>query len=198
MKNIKNIIFDLGGVLINLDSSKTEECFGEKITTFFDKKINSTFFDILCKYERGEIKSKVFREEVSKIFGFNLSKKCFNKCWNAMIRDMPTNRILMLLKLREKYNIFLLSNTNTIHYNYFTKQDYWESKIFKKLYFSHEVGMRKPEPEIFKLVLNENKLKPEETLFLDDTKANIEAAQKLGINSVLIDRETETIINELI
>ncbi len=198
MKTIKNIIFDLGGVLINLDATSTKQCFGENITTFLGQDVNPLFFDILCKYERGEITSDVFRKKTSEIFNFSISNEIFDKCWNAMIGDMPANRIAMLRELKKKYNLFLLSNTNSIHCDYFTKQDYWDDGFFTKTYYSHVVGMRKPEQEIFNFVLNENNLLPNETLFVDDTKDNILAARELGINSLLVDREIEDILRDFL
>jgi len=178
----KNIIFDLGGVLIDLHEQKTIDCFGgANISAFYSKKLNPAFISLAHSFEKGEISSDQFRNGVSNLFRLKISKAKFVMCWNAMIGDMPTYRIEMLLELREKYNIFVLSNTNEIHQKYFTKQDYWEPALFDGVYFSHELGMRKPEKEIFELVLEENNLVPEETYYVDDNADNIEAANNLGI-----------------
>ncbi|MBN2892992.1 MAG: HAD family phosphatase [Bacteroidales bacterium] len=193
---IKNIIFDLGAVLIDLDASKTTKCFGTKISPLYAEKMNPDFINIAHKFERGELSAAKFRKKVCEIFNIVISSEAFDECWNAMIGTMPTNRINMLLQVRKEYRIFVLSNTNEIHNKYFMEQDFWESKVFEKVYLSNLVGMRKPEPEIFELVLNENNLLPEETVFVDDNAENIEAAKKLGIKALLVDKEVEIILND--
>ncbi len=181
--NIKNVIFDLGGVLIDLLPQKTIDCFGANITAFYNRGENQTFVELAHKFERGEITSNDFRTGVSKIYGFNLSATKFDNCWNAMIGDFSPQRIKLLKLLRKKYRIFLLSNTNEIHYHYFTKQAYWDKNLFEKVYFSQIMKMRKPELRIFNYVLNDSNLKADETLFIDDNPDNVQAAQQIGIKA---------------
>lgn len=196
-KKFKNVIFDLGGVLIDLDESKTIKGFGQDISAFYKNTMKSDFVDTAHKFERGEISSEQFRNSVCKIFKFEMEPEIFDKHWNSMILGMPTHRIRMLIELRETHKIYVLSNTNEIHYNYFSKQDYWEPSLFDKVYFSHQMGMRKPEPEIFKHVLRENKLIPEETFYVDDNGDNIEAAYKLGIFATQVSGEIELLFRKL-
>ncbi len=181
-EKIKNIIFDLGGVLVNLDEAKTISCFGgEPITAFYDKKLNPEFIKLAHKFEVNDINEHEFRKKVCDIFNIVISSVGFDECWNAMIGTMPTHRIEMLLKLREKYNIFVLSNTNKIHYKCFSKKDFWEPKLFNKIYLSFEIGLRKPDPQIFEHILSENTLLPYETFFIDDNLENVKSAKEKGI-----------------
>jgi len=196
-KKIKNIIFDLGDVLIDLDENKTIKGFGKKISAFYENSMNSNFVEIAHQFERGEITANKFRASVSEIFNINLSPDEFDFHWNAMIVGMPDNRLKMLKNLRENFQIYVLSNTNEIHYNFFTQQKYWQPELFKKVYFSHQLKMRKPEARIFKHVLSENKLIAKETFFVDDNKDNIDAAKKLGIIAELVDNNIEQIIENL-
>ncbi len=194
-KKIKNIIFDLGGVLIDLDETPTIEGFGKKISAFYKNSMNLEFINIAHKFERGEIAPAEFRETVSKIFNIHLSPEKFDFYWNAMIKGMPEQRFQILKKLQKTHRIFVLSNTNEIHYNYFTRQDYWKPELFEKVYFSHQLGMRKPEKKIFQYVLNENNLIPEETFFVDDNKDNIDTAKNLGIVATQVKGNIEQILN---
>ncbi|MEA3451914.1 MAG: hypothetical protein U9Q83_08440, partial [Bacteroidota bacterium] len=142
---IKNIIFDLGDVLIDLDENRTIKGFGKNISTFYEDSMNSNFVEIAHQFERGEITANKFRDNVSEIFNINLPPDEFDFYWNAMIVGMPNSRITMLKNLSEKFNIYVLSNTNQIHYDFFTQQDYWKPELFDKVYFSHQLKMRKPE-----------------------------------------------------
>ena len=104
-----------------------------------------------------------------------------------MILDLPQKRIDFLTKLKKLYPLFLLSNTNSIHIDYFcksigVKQSDCFFSLFKKIYLSHEIGVRKPNQEAFQIILNENHLTPKEVLFFDDSPQHIKAAKKLGIN----------------
>ncbi|MBN2664700.1 MAG: HAD family phosphatase [Bacteroidales bacterium] len=195
----KNIIFDLGGVLIDLNESKTIDCFGgANISSFYTKKLNPAYVSLAQSFETGEISADQFRNGVSNLFNLKISKAKFDICWNAMVGNMPTHRIEMLLKVRENFKIYALSNTNIIHYQHFTKFDSWEPKLFNGVYLSHQLKMRKPDKAIFEFVLNENNLKPEETFFVDDIYENIEAANKLGIFGHHVKGEILNLFKELL
>lgn len=181
---IKNIIFDIGGVLIDLNVRKTFDCFGGRFQQYFEKKMPNEFEAVLKEFERGEISADKFRNETSKIFAMRMSRAGFDLCWNAMVGQMDTNTILMLLELRKKYRLFVLSNINEIHYDYLVSQDYWEPALFEETYFSHLMGMRKPEKRIFEFVLSENDLATNETFYIDDTKEHILTADSLGIQTL--------------
>jgi putative hydrolase of the HAD superfamily len=188
MKKIKAIIFDLGAVLLNISYQKTVDEF-EKIginnaATFYSKKTQTNLFNLL---ETGKITELEFVNEIKKDVK-KASSESIIKAWNAMLLDLPKSRINLLKNLKKEYPIFLLSNTNAIHINEFKKQlgetDYAEFyNLFNKVYYSHEIGFRKPNANAFQLILKENNLKANEVLFIDDSPQHIEGARKLGINA---------------
>jgi len=193
MKNsdIKNIIFDFGGVILNIDHELTEEAFRKLGINDFDKlyskAIQSNLFDDL---EKGTISADNFIKEIKKII--NVSESDIVNAWNAILLDIPKERIEILKKVKNNYRTFLLSNTNIIHYEkyvadlekVFGHKDF--SPLFEKSYFSYQVGMRKPNKEIFEYVLLQNGLKPEETLFIDDSIQHIHGAEKTGIKTYFL------------
>ncbi len=198
LTNIKNIIFDLGGVILNIDYNLTVEEFKklklENYNKLFTQMQQSNLFNL---FETGKVSPQVFREEIKKISNIEITDLQIDNAWNAMLLDFPTKRIELLRKLKNKYRTFLLSNTNIIHlkeYNKTLQNNFGlenMSQIFEKEYYSHEIGMRKPNLNIFEFVLSENNLIAKETLFIDDSPQHIAAATKLGINSYhLTDGET--------
>ena len=188
--NIKNIIFDLGGVIINIDYHLTIEAFKKlgfnNFDTVFTQASQLGIFDQL---DKGLVSHEEFRNYIRELSGIPLNNNQIDEAWNAMLLDFPVERLSLLEKIRDQYRTFLLSNTNQMHCEVYTKdlqatygvKDL--SHFFEKAYLSHEIGMRKPDREAFMLILNENNLKPEETLFIDDTEQHIEGAKKVGINT---------------
>jgi len=188
MKNIKAIVFDLGGVILNIDYQNTIQKFkllGVKNTEdFYSKKSQSNLFN---QFEKGEISKKKFFAELQQKAPLSSTKE-LKDAWNSMLLDLPSKRIDILKKISLNYSIFLLSNTNNIHISKFKQKigktrynEFYE--LFSKVYYSHEIGMRKPESRVFKLVLTENNLSSSEVLFIDDSIQHIESAQKLGIKT---------------
>lgn len=198
----KNIIFDLGGVLLNIDYSLVTKAFLALGLTDFDKlysKAQQTkLFDL---YEKGQISSEAFRNHVKTCFSTPIDDNTIDKAWNAMLLDLPPERLHLLQQLKTKHRIFLLSNTNDIHIQYINNylQETFGiddlSGYFEKVYLSYEVGMRKPDAEIFELVLSENNLDPNETLFIDDSIQHIESAKKLGIHTYWLDVKKESVMD---
>lgn len=198
----KNIIFDLGGVLLNIDYSLVTKAFLALGLTDFDKlysKAHQTkLFDL---YEKGQISSEAFRNHVKTCFSAPIDDSAIDKAWNAMLLDLPPERLLLLQQLKTKHRIFLLSNTNDIHILYvnnYLKETFGINDLsgyFEKVYLSYEVGMRKPDAEIFELVLSENNLDPDETLFIDDSIQHIEGAKKLGIHTYWLDVKKESVLD---
>jgi putative hydrolase of the HAD superfamily len=199
---VRNIIFDLGGVILNIDPQVTvEEMRKLGINDFhhiYNKLKQNEIFDQL---EKGEISEEQFLDKIRQTVGIEIESDALTDSWNRLLLDFPPQRIELLqqLKRSERYNTFLLSNTNSIHKKAYTRElkekfgiDGLES-LFKKAYFSHEINMRKPDSEIFEYVLEDSNLKADETLFIDDSKDNIEAAQKLGIKTFLADEENTII-----
>jgi FMN phosphatase YigB (HAD superfamily) len=194
MKNIKNIIFDYGNVIFNLDFLKGQEAWKalgiENPGQFYGHKLQDPMFDA---FERGDITAPEFRDHIRKKIGNpNLTNTQIDHAWNAMLLGIPQGNHELLLKLKTKYRTFLLSNINAIHYDYimnYLKTDFGfngNDHLFEKTYYSHLTGKRKPEAEIFEQVLKENNLKPDETLFIDDSPQHIAGAQKLGIQTYLM------------
>lgn len=189
---IKNIIFDLGGVILNIDFNKTIEAFRKlgisEIEEIYTGYRQSNFFD---SYDKGKISDREFIETLKKHLRCPVGDVQVLKAWNAMILDFPADRIELLKRLKKKYRLFLLSNTNSLHFPFYNKQllDVYGIKdlsmLFEVTYYSFRFGMRKPDLEFFNLLMTENKLNPYETLFVDDVLLNLEAAEKLGIKTML-------------
>jgi len=187
VKNYKAIIFDLGGVILNIDYILTIAAFKKlgikEASTFYCKKTQNHIFD---KLETGDISGKYFLESLQKQTN-NASTMQVEKAWNAMLLDLPQRRLDCIKKLKNKSKIFLLSNTNAIHIRAFKNKigaEKWKafSALFDKMYLSYEIGFRKPSKEAFHIILKENKLKPNEVFFIDDSPQHIEAAKKMGIH----------------
>ncbi len=188
MKNIKAIIFDLGGVILNINYRLTIDAFQKlgvkNADLFYSKKVQTPIFD---KLEIGAITPTSFLTALQK-YCTNTNKSEIEKAWNAMLLDLPESRLNHIQKLNKNYKIFLLSNTNEIHINAFRKkigEKRWLqfSSLFTKMYLSHEIGFRKPNKEAFQIILDENKLKANEVFFIDDSPQHIKAAKSLGIQS---------------
>ena len=195
MNTFKNIIFDFGGVIIRIDYNRIPAAFSEAGLEGFDriysKLHQTTLFD---DFEKGMISDRKFRKKLRDIAGVALSDSQIDHAWNAMLIDIPRENIDVLLKLRQSYRIFLLSNTNSIHEKAFTEimmRDYGKNileEVFEKIYYSHNLSMRKPEPAIFEKVLEENNLLAEETLFVDDSPQHIEGAKKAKLQTLFVDK----------
>jgi epoxide hydrolase-like predicted phosphatase len=187
MHNIKNIIFDLGGVILNIDFKKTNEAFHALGLENFSQHINQHHItDLFLNYETGQIDDIEFIESVAKLNHQPMSKEEIIQAWNALLLDFPPERINLLKRIKKQYRTFLLSNTNSIHLQEFNErlhqeQDVYLEDLFEKTYYSHVVKLRKPNADIFNLVMNENNLVPSETLFIDDTESNFHEAEKMGI-----------------
>ncbi len=200
---VKNIIFDLGGVILNVDYDLSVKKFEElglaDFQELYAQSGQSKLFDDL---EIGAIKGDEFIKKIKTKINRQVADEKIKAAWNAMILDYPIERLALLKRLKSKYNTFLLSNTNEIHEQYFidilssTTSENSLDPYFHKVYFSHKIGLRKPHPEVFNYILQENNLIAEETLFIDDSFQHIEAAKKLGINAVLL-RKGQTIESDL-
>jgi HAD superfamily hydrolase (TIGR01509 family) len=198
----KNIIFDLGGVILNIDYELTAAAFKkiglDNFQEYFSKAHQKTLFDL---YEKGLISSAEFRQQLEAHCDPNVDNHAIDHAWNAMLLDLPAQRLELLKELKQRHRTFLLSNTNAIHIdtlnNYLHKQ-YGIADLsgyFEKMYLSYEVKMRKPDAEIFELVLTENNLDPKETLFIDDSIQHIESAKKIGIQTYWLDVKKEGIVD---
>lgn len=193
LKGIKNIIFDLGGVLLNLNFNNTQQAFIDLGIKDFDRyytKAKQT--GIFDQYETGKVTEDVFCDDLRDLTGLDASDQQIIAAWNAMLLDFPMIRKQLLLNLKEQFNTSLLSNTNETHINAFNKiiaKDIQETSLaplFHSHFFSNEIALRKPDVKTFEFVLTENDFKPQETLFLDDSIQHIEGAKKAGIHTLHI------------
>lgn len=201
MQQIKNIIFDLGGIFLNIDFSKTEKAFIDlgvpNFNDLYTQHHSSDLFELL---EMGKISPDEFHNAFVEETGIHLSYEQLKMAWSALLQDFPIERLHWLKEIGTRYKIFLFSNTNKIHYDAFTVSFREETgfddfnKFFIKAYYSHEIGLRKPYPEAFLYILNEQNLKPGETLFIDDTYSNIEGAKKVGLQTIYLE-QPKTVLN---
>jgi len=206
MKQIKNIIFDLGGVIINLDIHKTIYKFNKLTETPFESVYSqiqqNQIFDL---FDKGMITESDFFLEIKKLIKTNNNNQELIAAWNAMLLDFPLERLSLLETLKPKYRLFLLSNTNETHINAFEADLFKTSgsknlePYFEKVYYSCRMGMRKPDQIIFEEVLKENKLIAQETLFIDDTQQHVDGACKTGIHGRLLhkNKEVKSLLLEL-
>ncbi|MBN2727747.1 MAG: HAD family phosphatase [Bacteroidales bacterium] len=191
MSEIKNIIFDLGGVLLNIDFAITQKAFAElgmeNADEKFGKHMQLGFFDQL---DRGEISDNEFFEKVLAEMPLGTKKEDIRRAWNAMILDFPQENFNLLKRLSKNYRLFLMSNTNSIHFPEYQSllQRIFNinslDDLFEKAYYSFQIGKRKPENGFFELILNENNLKAIETVFIDDTLFNAKTSSKNGIKGL--------------
>ncbi len=195
-QKIKNIIFDYGNVIFEIDFKKAQNALAQlgipNIEAFFGHKGHN---DLFSQLETGSITPTQFRTGIREAASnASLTDEEIDTAWNSIFVDIPEDVNETLLEAKVKYRTFLLSNTNEIHYNYFT--DYIKKKfgmesndqLFEKVYYSQQMLLRKPDVEIFQKVIDDNNLIPEETLFIDDSPQHLVGAQKAGLNVLLMDR----------
>lgn len=192
MKNIKNIIFDYGNVIFAIDFERTSQAFKKlgltNVDDIYGHKAQEDFFDQL---DRGEISAREFVAAVQKFIPEATDEQIID-AWNSLLIGIDDGNLDLLLKVKDKYRTFLLSNNNEIHYawiiNYLKEK--WKiddmSGYFEKDYYSHFMKMRKPDAEIFNVVLENHGLIPEETLFIDDSPQHLATAEKLGLKTRLV------------
>jgi putative hydrolase of the HAD superfamily len=193
MLGIKNIIFDLGGVILNLDNRLTEVAFlnlGVKnFREYFGHGFAASFFK---EYEIGRIDDRRFIDSIRQLTGLDIPDQPIIDSWNALLLDFPAERIQLLRELGKNYRLFLFSNTNALHLA--ALQQIWAStfghgsldEYFEKTYYSHLLGMRKPDRESYEFILRENHLIGSETLFVDDAIVNVEGAEQAGLKGLFL------------
>lgn len=193
MADIKNIVFDFGGVIIDIDFIRSIRAFIdlgiEHFEDLYGKSAQSDLFDDL---DCGRIDADTFRNEILKMLPPGTTHQQVDEAWNAILIDLPAERIRLLEEVRKHYNTFLLSNTNIIHYPVYTgwlrATSGYKSldALFDKVFLSFELGMRKPDPAFFEFVIRTCNLIPEETLFIDDSYQNLPPAELCGLKTLLI------------
>jgi putative hydrolase of the HAD superfamily len=194
MMPVKNIIFDLGGVLIDIDFTKTKNAFIasgiHNFETYFQQSFSNPLFADL---EKGLIAPVDFYEAFRKESGVHLPDQLIIDNWNALLGDFRKSGIQYVGELKKQYRVFLFSNTNIIHYEAFMQlfNDQFGSErfhdYFEKAYYSHEIRLRKPDVDSFEFILRENNLLAAESLFVDDTIKNIEGAKAAGLQTLWLE-----------
>lgn len=193
MQEIRNIIFDFGGVILNIDFQRSIDAFRRlgigHDPAFFSQFGQSEVFDRL---ETGHITEKEFYDAIRQSTGIAVSDADLRKAWDALLLDMPDERVELLKKVSRHYRIFLLSNTNAIHYETYNgafraKYGHDFDELFEKAWWSFRIGMRKPYTETFLWVLQDGGLNAGETLFIDDTLKHVEGARKAGLKGLHLD-----------
>ena len=185
------ILFDLGGVVLNLDYCKTNQAFkklgGDVFEDRFSQAKQSDVFDL---YETGKISDGMFRQHLRQIIGKDLDDEVLDHAWNAMLLDLPKERLDLLIELKKKYRILLFSNTNAIHLRKFKEiigNQYGDPELLEELfhqtYYSHILGLRKPHPKAFQTILEQQGLRADQIFFIDDSIQHIEGAKSIGINA---------------
>ena len=188
-KKIKNIVFDLGGVLVDLDFKAAIN--GLQKAGFANVKEQLQSFDregIFQKFELGEMTAEEFRTAIRENSTVTLTDEEIDALWNAMLLEIPREKLELILDLRGKYMVYLLSNTNSIHWDYvcknaFNYRGFRVKDYFEETFLSYEMHLAKPDKAIFEKVLQDANLLPEETLFIDDSEANCKAAEEVGIHA---------------
>ena len=190
---IKNIFFDLGGVLINLDPKRCVNEFQKLGIQAIEEQIGRSFKSgLFLQLEEGTITSAGFRNEIRKMTDKHLTDNEIDAAWNSFLRDIPHSKLALLLELRKHYRVFMLSNTNEIHFDYMKSHDFSAKAgfsiddYFEKCYLSYELHLSKPGKAIFEAAINDSGVLAGESLFLDDNRQNIECARELGFRTCFV------------
>ena len=188
-KNIKNIVFDLGGVLVDLNFKAAIN--GLQKAGFANVKEQLQSFDregIFQEFELGEMTADEFRTAIRENSTVTLTDEEVDNLWNLMLLEIPREKLELILELRSKYMVYLLSNTNSIHWDYvcknaFNYRGFRVNDYFEETFLSYEMHLAKPDKAIYEKVLQDANLLAEETLFIDDSEANCKAAEEVGIHA---------------
>ncbi len=200
MDNIRNLIFDFGNVLFHLDLSATERVLRERLGDQFEQaKAQWTGQDIFLRYQNGAISTAKFIDALCRGADPPLAEEEAVTAWNAIFIGMPSEYFDLLEQLRKRYRVFLLSNINDLHAQWIDRymaqvhqKGDFKQRYFDGVYYSHLIGLSKPDRQIYAYVLRDADLKPRETVFIDDLEENVRAAEALGIRGIVKAPEVET------
>ena len=194
---IHHLIFDLGGLFIDVYMDRFEnslqQMLGKEVMPTLEKLQHEKFFDA---YETGHIHTAQFLDTLSAAFGKEYSQEQYVACWNAILGRVQLDQLQLIQPLRKQCDVVLLSNTNSLHVEAleteFEKSHPGErlSNFFDRIYYSQQIGLRKPEPQVFAYVVEQGVFNPARTLFIDDTIGNLVGAQKVGIQTLLHNQNT--------
>jgi len=196
-----HLIFDFGGIFININYQNTIDkmnyiCKSNKASELYGQHAQISIFSDL---ERGKISESEFLSQLNNLLGLHNKESELKLAWNSMLFDIPSERIEFLKELKKNNKLYLLSNINEIHEKHISTLDNTEEfySQFDKIYFSHHLGMRKPDSEIFNHVLDDLKIKASDAFFIDDSIGHVNAAKDLGIQSVLLHKQNEFLTSNL-
>lgn len=187
---VKNVIFDFGGVFLNIDFLRTfsalENICGKPFAVLFPNGLNEP---LLMQLETGRVSPADFRQQLRRRMGVGVDDAAIDGAWNAMLLDLPVHRINLLRRVADHYRVFLLSNTNRIHYLHYNGAfrhahglDF--DDLFEKAFWSHELGLRKPDRDCYDAVLTQAGLMAVETVFIDDSYPNVAGAVEAGLQGI--------------
>jgi HAD superfamily hydrolase (TIGR01509 family) len=188
MQECKAVIFDLGGVLLDINYQATEKALrgllGPQSDRYYLQTKQSSLFD---DFETGRIQPDQFYQGISDLAGTLLHAPAITEAWNAMLGRLPRERMAFVQEVAARRRLFLLSNTNVIHkaaFDAIIAEDFPGQNFdayFEAAYYSHLIGLRKPHPEVYRFVTDRHGLDPARTLFIDDNKDNVEGARQAGL-----------------
>lgn len=197
-KNIKNLLFDFGGVIVNIKKENAIKRFKEIGLSNIEDYLNEFRQEgIFLEYEEGKLNSHEFYAEFRRLAGkADITDEEIDSAWIAFMDGIPEYKLKLLKELRKKYKVYLLSNTNPSIINWacsrsFSPEGEPITAFFDKCYLSFEIGFAKPDKEIYEYVIKDSGMNPKETLFFDDGEANIKVAQKLGFQTHLTDQNED-------
>ena len=200
IENFDNIIFDYGGIFLNIDYDKAVQNLGAlskelDVTELYSKSKQVKLFSDI---ETGQISSDDFLAGLADMLKVSDTQKV-KEAWNSMLFDIPVERVEFLKELKENKNVYMLSNINEVHElhleSYLEQTDLGDFyDHFEKVYFSHKIGMRKPNSEIFEYVLSDSNLDIQNTIFIDDSAQHVEGAKGMGLEAILLERPNTFVV----
>jgi len=188
--DVKNLVFDFGGVIYQIDHEKQIKSFYSlglnNFELFFSQSLQKPLF---ADFEKGQISEDDFRHELNRILGMNLPVEKIDEAWNSILVDYFHESVKLIENLKNRYRLFLMSNTNSIHYRLYINQfsekyEYGFNSLFEKTFWSFQIGRRKPDADVFKFVMEQGKMNPEESIFIDDSIQNTIASVDAGMPSL--------------
>jgi putative hydrolase of the HAD superfamily len=193
MATIKNVLFDLGKVLLDFNNENAKNYFKKLGVDDYDKHVIALHSqNIFNELETGALSAEQFIKAISQKLNGSVSDADIQNAWNSILMDFRAESMMYLEKLKNQYNLYLLSNTNSLHHAEFDQILFNQLQVtsldsyFTKAYYSHQTGMRKPDRKIYELVLNDAEISAAETIFIDDMPENVAAASALGFQTRLL------------
>lgn len=203
---VKNVILDMGGVLVDIAPQNTIKALQHILQPCVaESELMNNHQEVLIAMETGQWTKQQFYDFFKGKCKNGVIEEEIIDAWCAMVLDLPRKRVEMVKKLASKYSVFLLSNTNTFHIkcvesDFKNRYNYSYKKLFTKIYYSSEIGLRKPDPACFKFVLEDASLNPAETVMVDDMEENCLAAENAGMQALRVPENTglEAVIHHLL